>query len=75
MNDDTQDLTMTFPMKPASIFERRDLRSRAAIVAAKLRDLAPYAAMELVLPGGSLMALLLWLYRRHGAAFLSRRGF
>jgi hypothetical protein len=66
---------MTFPMKPASIFERRNLRARAAIVAAKLRDLAPYAAMELVLPGGSLMALLLWLYRRHGAALLCRRGF
>jgi hypothetical protein len=33
-------------------------------VVAKLRDLAPYAAIELVLPGGSLMALLLWLYRR-----------
>jgi hypothetical protein len=31
---------------------------------AKLRALAPYAVIELVLPGGSLMALLLWLYRR-----------
>jgi hypothetical protein len=36
----------------------------AAAIVAKLRDLAPYAMMELVLPGGSLMALLLWLYRR-----------
>jgi hypothetical protein len=36
----------------------------AAAVVAKLRDLAPYAVIELVLPGGSLMALLLWLYRR-----------
>jgi hypothetical protein len=35
-----------------------------AAVVAKLRDLAPYAAIELLLPGGSLMALLLWLYRR-----------
>ena len=43
--------------------------------AAKLKDLAPYALLELVLQGGSLMALLLWLYRRHGAAFLSRFGF
>jgi hypothetical protein len=33
----------------------------AATVVARLRALAPYAAM-LVLPGGSLMALLLWLY-------------
>jgi hypothetical protein len=30
----------------------------------KLKDLAPYAALELVMPGGSLMALALWLYRR-----------
>jgi len=37
-----------------------------AAVIAKLRDLAPYAAIELVLPGGSLIALLLWLYRRQG---------
>src|SRR5271163_2402823 len=36
----------------------------AVTVIAKLRDLAPYAAIELVLPGGSLMALLLWIYRR-----------
>jgi hypothetical protein len=35
-----------------------------AAVLATLRDLAPYAAIELVLPGGSLIALLLWLYRR-----------
>jgi hypothetical protein len=31
---------------------------------AKIKDLAPYAALELVMPGGSVMALLLWLYRR-----------
>jgi hypothetical protein len=30
---------------------------------ALLRSLGPYAALELVLPGGSLLALLLWLYR------------
>jgi hypothetical protein len=66
---------MTFPLKSASIFERRRLRAYAALVAAKLRQLAPYAVMELVMPGGSLMALLLWLYRRRGAALLSRRGF
>jgi hypothetical protein len=41
------------------------LSAYAAAVLARLRDLAPYAAIELVLPGGSLMALLLWLYRRH----------
>jgi hypothetical protein len=35
---------------------------RAAVVT-RLRELAPYAAI-LMLPGGSMMALLLWIYRR-----------
>jgi hypothetical protein len=35
----------------------------AAAVVAKLRELAPYAAL-LALPGGSLMALGLWFFRR-----------
>jgi hypothetical protein len=30
---------------------------------AQLRSLGPYLAVELILPGGSLLALLLWLYR------------
>lgn len=48
----------------------RTLSPYTAAVVARLRVLAPYAAM-LVLPGGSLMALLLWLYRRQRkAAFL-----
>jgi hypothetical protein len=37
-------------------------------IVAKLRTVAPYALMELVLPGGSVMALLLWLYRRQRKA-------
>ncbi|HET9391157.1 MAG TPA: efflux transporter outer membrane subunit [Steroidobacteraceae bacterium] len=32
---------------------------------AGLRELGPYAAVELVLPGGSIIAVLMWLYRRH----------
>jgi hypothetical protein len=28
-----------------------------------LRSVGPYAAIELLLPGGSLIALLIWLYR------------
>ena len=31
---------------------------------AKLKDLVPYAVAALVVPGGSLIAPLLWLYRR-----------
>jgi len=31
----------------------------------QLRTLGPYLAIELILPGGSLIALLLWLYHRN----------
>ena len=40
------------------------LTAYTAAVVAKLRAVAPYALLELILPGGSMMALLLWLYRR-----------
>jgi hypothetical protein len=30
-----------------------------------LRAVGPYAAIEIILPGGTLLALLLWMYRRH----------
>jgi hypothetical protein len=30
-----------------------------------LRELGPYAAIELILPGGSILVVLLWLCRRH----------
>jgi len=30
----------------------------------QLRKLSPYLIVELLLPGGTLIALLLWLYRR-----------
>jgi hypothetical protein len=42
-------------------------------VVAKLKGLAPYAAIGLVVPGGSVIALLLWLYRRHGMGPLGER--
>jgi hypothetical protein len=42
----------------------RNWHGCAAVVIVRLKVLAPYALMELVLPGGSVMALLLWLYRR-----------
>lgn len=32
---------------------------------AGLRELGPYAVAELVLPGGTVIAVLVWLYRRH----------
>ena len=36
----------------------------AAVVFARLKELAPYAVIELLLPGGSVVALTLWFYRR-----------
>jgi hypothetical protein len=30
-----------------------------------VRAIGPYAAIEIILPGGTLFAFLLWLYRRH----------
>jgi hypothetical protein len=35
---------------------------------ALLRGLGPYAAIELLLPGGSVIALLIWLYRHRANA-------
>lgn len=46
----------------------RSLGDYAMAVVRRLRDLAPYAVIELVLPGGSLLAVLLWLYRRQRKA-------
>ena len=30
-----------------------------------VRTIGPYAAIEIILPGGTLFAFLLWLYRQH----------
>lgn len=42
----------------------RKLGASAAAVLARLKGLAPYAVLVLVVPGGLLMAPLLWLHRR-----------
>jgi hypothetical protein len=34
----------------------------------QVREIAPYFAVELILPGGTLIALALWWYRRRSAA-------
>ncbi len=46
----------------------RNLSTWATPVVAMLKELAPYAAIELLVPGGSLMALTLWFYRRRKSA-------
>jgi hypothetical protein len=42
----------------------RTLGGWAALAFARLKELAPYALIELLLPGGSVVALTLWFYRR-----------
>jgi uncharacterized membrane protein len=42
----------------------RNSLGSGATVMVRVKALAPYALIELILPGGSVMALLLWLYRR-----------
>jgi hypothetical protein len=37
-------------------------------IAASLRALGPYAAIGLVIPGGSLIALAMWAYRHRAQA-------
>lgn len=37
-------------------------------IRALLREIGPYAAIELILPGGSLIALLIWFCRRNQMA-------
>jgi hypothetical protein len=44
---------------------RPGLAGWLAHIGAILKEIGPYAAIEIVLPGGTLLAVLLWLYRRH----------
>jgi hypothetical protein len=56
---------ITPSLSRALVTERLPATGWFARVAALLWNLGPYAVIELLLPGGSLIALLLWLYRRH----------
>jgi hypothetical protein len=49
----------------------RGLYTTAIIV--RLKALAPYALIEIFLPGGSMVALLLWLYRRRSTIATNSR--
>jgi hypothetical protein len=59
------------PAVPSTLSAAAELASARSTLAgwaeralALVRSLGPYAAIELLLPGGSVLALLLWLYRR-----------
>jgi hypothetical protein len=61
-------MQMMFSVNAMSIL--KDWGRRAVAVVVRLKALAPYAMIELVMPGGSVMALLLWLYRRRKSHLL-----
>jgi hypothetical protein len=42
----------------------RNLGAVARAITGRLKGVAPYAVMALVVPGGSLLAPMLWFYRR-----------
>lgn len=46
----------------------RALADRMRMMWGVLRQFAPYAAIEFLLPGGTIVAILLWLYRRRRVA-------
>lgn len=43
------------------------MKSLALTLIGAGRSIGPYLAIELLLPGGSLLALLLWLYRTYAS--------
>jgi hypothetical protein len=47
-----------------SLLSGRGIKGLIRQVIAIIRALGPYALIELVLPAGSLIVVLLWLYRR-----------
>ena len=42
----------------------KPLAGRIRAIWAVVKEFAPYAAIELVLPGGTVLAILYWLFRR-----------
>lgn len=74
---DTTTPTVYLPQQPiASIRAVNDgrwrhwpqtLRNTVARAVRSLRSLGPYVAIEVLLPGGSIIALALWIYRRRRA--------
>jgi hypothetical protein len=59
-------LLTNWPGTESSARARLAQRVRAAW--ATLKAFAPYAAIELILPGGTVIAILCYLYRRRGVA-------
>jgi hypothetical protein len=65
-------LPATLPRAAELASARSTIVGWAARGVALVRSLGPYAAIELLLPGGSVLALLLWLYRRRQRTLATR---
>jgi hypothetical protein len=52
-------------LDPMRLLAHVGFADRLARGIAFVRAIGPYVAIELILPGGTLLALLLWLYRRY----------
>lgn len=70
---------MTYPVQPSVAssdaanggrwrYVPQTLRAAIARVMRSIRSLGPYLAIELIMPGGSIIALALWTYRHRRAA-------
>ena len=46
----------------------RGFAQRMTAIWGLLKEFAPYAAIELILPGGTVLAILCWLYRKRRSA-------
>jgi hypothetical protein len=77
-SEPTATLSSWLVFSPSRDAQRHTARHRSSAcweaVVARLRDLAPYSAI-LIVPGGSLMVLLLWLYHRQKRAALDPNSF
>jgi len=51
----------------------KSVAGRMGTIWGVLKEFAPYAAIELILPGGTVLAILCWLYRTRASASNVRR--
>ena len=58
-------LSATLAMPAAQMPGRGALAAWASRAVRILRQIGPYAAIEIILPGGTLIAVGLWLWRRY----------
>jgi len=69
------EITMSIPrLSSAANYSKLIVRCRESAILRALRNAGPYLLIELLLPGGTLMALLLYAYRNRRAALLAVAG-